>query len=391
MLELPREFLRSDQLIERGAIGKLGEFMRVMLRWSLAGVLFLAANVALGLSLGRIDDESASNSSLAAESQSSSESEQPVSRSSALQLNTIDNKVWAVELDDRLDRSNILGREAEAEVNALSREYIDSDIDPAGNENVSVKLRLISDDEAGLVASKNSEEVLTIRAEAVDKKRTLQMVTEEQAMTIERLTSLETQLELLTTSVEEKDQELARLQKLLDSLQSQRALVISTWANPLVIGWFAIIALLVVLILVLSNRLRQQKVAAAASGLSIKIYKDEKSQTSGPETQAATAVYSTSGRQVSVISEELSKIGFDSEISESQDLYNDEEPEKIDPKEVPMESDIMGHPLDLARAYTEMGDRTAARAQLAKVIATGSPAEVREAEQLLERLADSPR
>ena len=391
MLELPREFLRSDQLIERGAIGKLGEFMRVMLRWSLAGVLFLSANVALGLSLGRIDDESASNSSLAAESQSSSESEQPVSRSSALQLNTIDNKVWAVELDDRLDRSSILGREAEAEVNALSREYINSDIDPAGNENVSVKLRLISDDEADLVASKNSEEVLTIRAEAVDKKRTLQMVTEEQAMTIERLTSLETQLELLTTSVEEKDQELARLQKLLDSLQSQRALVISTWANPLVIGWFAIIALLVVLILVLSNRLRQQKVAAAASGLSIKIYKDEKSQTSGPETQAATAVYSTSGRQVSVISEELSKIGFDSEISESQDLYNDEEPEKIDPEEVPMESDIMGHPLDLARAYTEMGDRTAARAQLAKVIATGSPAEVREAEQLLERLADSPR
>ena len=149
--------------------------------------------------------------------------------------------------------------------------------------------------------------------------------------------------------------------------------------------------LLVVLILVLSNRLRQQKNdAAAASGLSIKIYKDEKSQTSGPETQAATAVYSTSGRQVSVISEELSKVGFDSEISESQDLYNDEGLEKIDPEEVPMESDIMGHPLDLARAYIEMGDRTAARAQLAKVIATGSPAEVREAEQLLERLADSP-
>ena len=42
-------------------------------------------------------------------------------------------------------------------------------------------------------------------------------------MTIERLTSLETQLELLTTSVEEKDQELARLQKSLDSLQSQPA------------------------------------------------------------------------------------------------------------------------------------------------------------------------
>ena len=163
------------------------------------------------------------NRSLAAESQSSSESEQPVSRSTAGQLNTIHNKVWAVELDDRLDRSSILGREAEAEVNALSRKYINSDIDPAGNENVSVKLRLISDDEADLAASKNSEEVLTIRAEAVDKKRTLQMVTEEQAMTIERLTSLETQLELLTTSVEEKDQELARLQKSLDSLQSQPA------------------------------------------------------------------------------------------------------------------------------------------------------------------------
>ena len=48
----------------------------------------------------------------------------------------------------------------------------------------------------------------------------------------------------------------------------------------------------------------------------------------------------------------------------------------------------MGHPLDLARAYIEKGDRTAARAQLAKVIATDAPAEVREAEQLLERLAD---
>lgn len=389
MLEFPREFLRSDQLSERGAIGKLGEFMRVMPRWSLAGVLFLVANFALGLSLGRIDDQSSLNRSLAAEFQSSSESERPVSRSTAGQLTTIDNKVWAVALDDRFDRSSILGREAEAEVNALSREYIDSDIDPAGNENVSVKLRLISDDEAGVAASKNSEEAHTIRAEAVDEKQSLQMVTEEQAMNIERLTSLETQLELLTTSVEEKDQELARLQKSLDSLQRQPASVISMWANPLVIGWFVIIVSLVVLILLLSNRLRQQKVAAVASGLSIEIYKDEKSQTSGPETQAATAVYSTSGRQVSVISEELSKIGFDSEISESQDLYNDEGLEKIDPEEVPMESDIMGHPLDLARAYVEMGDWTAARAQLAKVIDTGSPAEVREAEQLLERLADS--
>ena len=48
----------------------------------------------------------------------------------------------------------------------------------------------------------------------------------------------------------------------------------------------------------------------------------------------------------------------------------------------------MSHPLDLARAYIEMGDSATARAQLAKVIATGSPVEVREAEQLLERLAD---
>ena len=40
LLDFPREFLRSDQLSERGAIGKLGEFMRVMPRWSLAGVLF---------------------------------------------------------------------------------------------------------------------------------------------------------------------------------------------------------------------------------------------------------------------------------------------------------------------------------------------------------------
>ncbi len=46
----------------------------------------------------------------------------------------------------------------------------------------------------------------------------------------------------------------------------------------------------------------------------------------------------------------------------------------------------MSHPLDLARAYIEMGDEVSAKTQLAEVIATGSPDEVREAEQLLEQL-----
>ena len=64
--------------------------------------------------------------------------------------------------------------------------------------------------------------------------------------------------------------------------------------------------------------------AAVASGLSIKIYKDEKSQTSGPNASCDRGLLNfwSAGE---VISEELSKVGFDSEISESQDLYNDED------------------------------------------------------------------
>ena len=46
----------------------------------------------------------------------------------------------------------------------------------------------------------------------------------------------------------------------------------------------------------------------------------------------------------------------------------------------------MNNPLDLARAYIEMGDFKAAEAQLVRVIATGNSGEVREAEQLMRQL-----
>ena len=75
--------------------------------------------------------------------------------------------------------------------------------------------------------------------------------------TNDRLANLETQTSL-TSLIEVKDQELARLQQSLESLKNQPAPVSSIWANPLVLALFVVIVLLVVLILVLSNRLRQQ-------------------------------------------------------------------------------------------------------------------------------------
>ena len=296
-----------------------------------------------------------------------------------------------------------------------------SDSDGGDGESTGAELRLISDDEPDQVVNVNDDEVLAIRAELADKEQALKMAAEEQAMTNDRLANLETQLGSLTSLIEVKDQELARLQQSLESLKNQPAPVSSIWANPLVLALFVVIVLLVVLILVLSNRLRQQtrwlndgpvaqqpanatpEVAEAAqnpeprteqpavtetSDVRHELEADVSSQVGESNGQTDDTTESTLGQEASDLSDELSEVDLDLEISESLDLDIDAGLEEIDLEESPDESDAMGHPLDLARAYIEMGDRTAARVQLAKVIATGAPAEVREAEQLLERLAD---
>ena len=299
------------------------------------------------------------------------------------------------------------------------------DSDPEDGESIGAELRLISDDEPDEVGNVNvnvnDDEVLAIKAELADKEQALKMAAEEQAMTNDRLANLETQLGSLTSLIEVKDQELARLQQSLESLKNQPAPPSPIWANPLVLALFVVIVLLVVLILVLSNRLRQQTrwlndgpgaqqsanampaVAEAAqspeprteqpavtetSDVRHESEVDASSRLGESNGQTDNTTESTPGQEASDLSDELSEVDLDLEISESLDLDIDAGLEEIDLEEFPDESDAMGHPLDLARAYIEMGDRTAARAQLAKVIATGAPAEVREAEQMLERLAD---
>ena len=296
-----------------------------------------------------------------------------------------------------------------------------SDSDGGDGESTGAELRLISDDEPDQVVNVNDDEVLAIRAELADKEQALKMAAEEQAMTNDRLANLETQLGSLTSLIEVKDQELARLQQSLESLKNQPAPISSIWANPLVLALFVVIVLLVVLILVLSNRLRQQtrwlndgpvaqqpanatpEVAEVAqspeprteqpavtesSDVRQESEVDVRSQLGESDGQTDNTTESALGQEANDLSDELSEVDLDLEISESLDLDIDAGLEEIDLEESPDESDAMGHPLDLARAYIEMGDRTAARVQLAKVIATGAPAEVREAEQLLERLAD---
>jgi len=113
------------------------------------------------------------------------------------------------------------------------------------------------------------------------------------------------------------------------------------------------------------------------------------------EAPAASDEASAAGDKASEASEEEKSVGdmttevtaglreleLDLELTDDLDLG-----ETLDLDEIDLEEAPMSHPLDLARAYIEMGDATSAKTQLAKVIATGSPDEVREAEQLLEQL-----
>ena len=176
----------------------------------------------------------------------------------------------------------------------------------------------------------------------------------------DRLSNLESQLGSLTSAINVKDGDLARLQQSLEGVRKQLVSATSIWANPLVVALFLVIVLLVVLVLVLLTRLRQQ---------------------------ARLISDGSSSQQVDSVTSDMSDDPDpDPKTIESLDLSAREEPGTIDVDGGPIDADLMNNPLDLARAYIEMGDFKAAEAQLVRVIATGNSGEVREAEQLMRQL-----
>ena len=245
--------------------------------------------------------------------------------------------------------------------------------------------------------------------------------------------------------IEIKDRELADLEQELKTLRDQEAVSGAAWANPLVLGLLGVVVLLVVLLLVLSNRLRQQArwmqesaanvgprssmlepavpaaVESARSSSASEAPEAEK-QTSTENTTSADEQTPVADEQTPVVDEkrpgaenvaiasgaesvdpeevevpasaldisvDLSEIDLDLESSEALedlDLGDSLDLDDIESEGIDSEDEAMSHPLDLARAYIEMGDSASAKTQLAKVIATGSPEEVRDAEQLLEQL-----
>jgi FimV-like protein len=244
-------------------------------------------------------------------------------------------------------------------------------------------------------------------------------VSEQQALS-DRLTALESNLGALTSTIEVKDRALASLQQELMTLRNQAPPPSSGWANPLVLGLLLVVVLLVVLILVLANRLRQQ--ARWAEGMATHPnppteasetqpaveskpqdaevpapapnVRDEapegsdeapaagdEASAAGDEVSAASGEEKDEGDMTTEVTAGLRELELDLELTDDLDLG-----ETLDLDEIDLEEAPMSHPLDLARAYIEMGDATSAKTQLAKVIATGSPDEVREAEQLLEQL-----
>ena len=95
----------------------------------------------------------------------------------------------------------------------------------------------------------------------------------------------------------------------------------------------------------------------------------------------------SSSQQVDSVTSDMSdEPDPDPKSTESLDLSAREEPGTIDVDGGSIDADLMNNPLDLARAYIEMGDFKAAEAQLVRVIATGNSGEVREAEQLMRQL-----
>jgi len=107
----------------------------------------------------------------------------------------------------------------------------------------------------------------------------------------------------------------------------------------------------------------------------------DEASAAGDEAAAVSGAKKGIGDMTAEVPADLSEVELDLELTDDLDLG-----ETLDLDEIDGADESMSHPLDLARAYIEMGDSTSAKTELAKVIATGSPDEVREAEQLLEQL-----
>jgi len=284
--------------------------------------------------------------------------------------------------------------------------------DTASQDASGAELRLVADEVLETDPSVNLEVASLTDALSQAEAALAASVSEQQALS-DRLTALESNLGALTSTIEVKDRALASLQQELMTLRNQAPPPSLGWANPLVLGLLLVVVLLVVLILVLANRLRQQ--ARWVEGMATHPNQPTEASETQPavesksqdeeipppapkvldEAPAASDEAPAVGNEASEASEEeksvgdvttevsagLSELELDLELTD--DLYLGE---TLDLDEIDLEEAPMSHPLDLARAYIEMGDRSSAKTQLAKVIATGSPDEVREAEQLLEQL-----
>ena len=235
----------------------------------------------------------------------------------------------------------------------------ESDAISQPNERSGVEFRLTIDDEYSK-ASRSGGRTSSLARELDEKTRALEIASEELKGMNDRLSNLESQLGSLTSAIKVKDGDLARLQQSMEGVRKQLVSATSIWANPLVVALFLVIVLLVVLVLVLLTRLRQQ---------------------------ARLISDGSSSQQVDSVTSDMSDDPDpDPKTIESLDLSAREEPGTIDVDGGPIDADLMNNPLDLARAYIEMGDFKAAEAQLVRVIATGNSGEVREAEQLMRQL-----
>ena len=258
------------------------------------------------------------------------------------------------------DKTEGLGEIGNSELFDEVSDNSKSDAISQPDERSGVEFRLTIDDEYSEASRSGGGRTSSLPRELDEKTPALEIASLELKGMKDRLSNLETQLGSLTSAIKVKDRDLARLQQSLEGVRKQLVSATSIWANPLVVALFLVIVLLVVLVLVLLTRLRQQ---------------------------ARLISDGSSSQQVGSVTSDMSdELDPDPKIIESLDLSAREEPGTIDLDGGPSDADLMNNPLDLARAYIEMGDFKEAETQLVRVIATGNADEVREAEQLMRQL-----
>ena len=341
---------------------------------------------------------------------------------------TVDSLTAGAEIGgpNRLKSSDVIQEEtlSNERIQAGSEAGLTGPLGPrsesGSGENLEAELRLVRDVEASADAGVKNYEAAGLKGKLGDTKESHELAFGEQTTVNEQLVSLESQIRSLLSLIEAKDQEIERLQQSLEFFGNQSASSTPFWANPLELAFFGVIVLLVALIQELANRLRQQarsgvngsiglQAGAATQTIVEKERIREKDSSKSTATEVAEfnylsdadhssqlgesgrpeqATFDSSDRQAWDISDEPCDVDPDSEVRVSMGLGIDEEPDKIDTEEIQSETDPVSHPLDLARAYVEMGFSEAAKAELIKVIVSGSPADVLEAERLLDRLAN---